>query len=140
MFSGCSPEHVEALRRFGATIGTAFQISDDVIDIASPADSSGKTPGTDLREGVHTLPMLYALQDSGPDVDRLGALLARPITDDAEVDEALELLRTGRGLARARDVLADQAASARAELGKLPACPATEALASLTTYVVDRTG
>jgi heptaprenyl diphosphate synthase len=140
MFSGCSPEHVEALRRFGATIGTAFQISDDVIDIASPADSSGKTPGTDLREGVHTLPMLYALQDSGPDADRLGVLLARPIVDDAEVDEALELLRTGSGLTRARDVLADQAAAARAELGKLPACPATDALASLTTYVVDRTG
>jgi heptaprenyl diphosphate synthase len=139
MFSGCAPEHVEALRRFGATIGTAFQISDDVIDIASPSDSSGKTPGTDLREGIHTLPMLYALQDSGPEAERLGVLLARPITDDGEVDEALELLRTGRGLARARDVLADQAAAARAELGKLPACPATEALASLTTYVVDRT-
>ncbi|MHA6623247.1 polyprenyl synthetase family protein [Pseudonocardia sp. DLS-67] len=139
MFSGCAPEHVEALRRFGSAIGTAFQISDDVIDIASPSDSSGKIPGTDLREGVHTLPMLYALQDTGPDVDRLGTLLSRPITDDAEVDEALELLRTGRGLARARDVLADQAATARAELGKLPSCPATEALASLTTYVVDRT-
>ena len=66
-------------------------------------------------------------------------LLARPITDDGEVDEALELLRTGRGLSRARDVLADQAAAARAELGKLPTCPATDALASLTTYVVDRT-
>jgi heptaprenyl diphosphate synthase len=139
MFSGCAPAQVEALRRFGATIGTAFQISDDVIDIASPSDSSGKTPGTDLREGIHTLPMIYALQDGGPEAERLGVLLARPITDDGEVDEALELLRTGRGLARARDVLADQAAAARAELGKLPSCPATEALASLTTYVVDRT-
>ncbi|GAA0897991.1 polyprenyl synthetase family protein [Pseudonocardia zijingensis] len=139
MFSGCAPEHVEALRRFGATIGTAFQISDDIIDIASPSDSSGKTPGTDLREGIHTLPMLYALQDNGPDVHRLGVLISRPITDDAEVDEALTLLRNGRGLARARDVLADQAATARAELGKLPPCPATEALASLTNYVVDRT-
>ena len=85
MFSGCPPEHVEALRRFGATIGTAFQISDDVIDIASPSDSSGKTPGTDLREGVHTLPMLYAMQESGADAERLRVLLARPITDDAEV-------------------------------------------------------
>ena len=45
----------------------------------------------------------------------------------------------GSGLARARDVLADQAAAARAELGKLPACPAADALAALTTYVVDRT-
>ena len=83
--------------------------------------------------------MLYALQDTGPEADRLRVLLARPIDDDAEVDEALELLRAGPGLARARDVLADQAAAARTELGKLPSCPATEALASLTTYVVDRT-
>jgi heptaprenyl diphosphate synthase len=139
MFAGCPPEHVESLRRFGAVIGTAFQISDDVIDIASPSDSSGKTPGTDLREGVHTLPMLYALQGEGPAADRLRVLLARPITDDAEVAEALELLRAGSSLGRARDVLADQAAAARAELGKLPACPASDALAALTVYVIDRT-
>ena len=97
MFSGCTPEQVESLHRFGAAIGTAFQISDDIIDIASPPDSSGKTPGTDLREGVLTLPMLYALQGDGPDADRLRVLLAGPITDDAEVAEALELLRSDPG-------------------------------------------
>jgi heptaprenyl diphosphate synthase len=140
MFSGCPPEHIDSLQRFGAVIGTAFQISDDVIDIASASDSSGKTPGTDLREGVQTLPMLYALQESGADADRLRTLLARPITDDAEIDEALALLRAGHGLTRARDVLAGKAAEARAELGKLPACPASDALAALTTYVIDRTG
>jgi heptaprenyl diphosphate synthase len=139
MFAGCPPEQVESLRRFGAVIGTAFQISDDIIDIASPSDSSGKTPGTDLREGVHTLPMLYALAAEGRDAERLRVLLARPITDDGEVAEALELLRAGPGLTKARDVLADQAAAARAELGKLPACPAADALAALTVYVVDRT-
>ena len=140
MFSGCTPEQVEALRRFGATIGTAFQISDDVIDIASPSDSSGKTPGTDLREGVHTLPMLYAMQGEGADAERLRALLARPISDDGEVAEALTLLQQGPGLVRARAVLAEHAGSARAELATLPLCPATDALAALTTYVVDRTG
>jgi heptaprenyl diphosphate synthase len=140
MFSGCPPEQVDSLRRFGAVIGTAFQISDDVIDIASPSDSSGKTPGTDLREGVHTLPMLYALQDTGPDAERLRVLLAQPITDDAEVDEALELLRSGPGLVRAREVLAEEADAAHAELAKLPPCPATDALAALTSFVVARTG
>jgi heptaprenyl diphosphate synthase len=140
MFSGCTPDQVESLHRFGAIIGTAFQISDDVIDIASPSDSSGKTPGTDLREGIHTLPMLYAMQDEGADADRLRGMLARPISDDAEVDEALRLLREGPGLVRARAVLAEHAASARAELAKLPDCPATAALSSLTAYVVDRTG
>jgi heptaprenyl diphosphate synthase len=138
MFSGCTPEQVESLRRFGAVIGTAFQISDDIIDITSPADSSGKTPGTDLREGVLTLPMLYALQDPAA-ADRLRVLLAGPITDDAEVAEALDLLRSSPGLERAREVLAEHASAARGELAKLPDCPAAKALASLTTYVVART-
>src|SRR5690242_14090641 len=139
MFSGCTPDQVESLRRFGAAIGTAFQISDDIIDITSASDSSGKTPGTDLREGVLTLPMLYAVQDVGPDTARLRVLLSGPITDDAKVDEALDLLRTGSGVARAREVLADHATAARAELTQLPDCPAAKALSSLTTYVVDRT-
>jgi heptaprenyl diphosphate synthase len=140
MFAACPADQVAKLHRFGAHIGTAFQISDDVIDIASPADSSGKTPGTDLREGIQTLPMLYALEESDAVATRLKALLAQPLTDDAEVDEALELLRTGPGLVRAREFLAGLAASARAELADLPQCPATDALAALTTYVVDRTG
>ena len=96
MFAGCPPEQVESLRRFGAVIGTAFQISDDVIDIASPSDSSGKTPGTDLREGVHTLPMLYALQGEGPDADRLRVLLARPDHRRRRGGRGAELLRAGR--------------------------------------------
>lgn len=136
MFSGCTAEQVESLHRFGETIGTAFQISDDIIDIASPSGDSGKTPGTDLREGVHTLPMIYATQE--PSAGRLRELLARPITDDAEVDEALALLRAGNGIAMAKETLASYAEQARAELGKLPSCPATEALAALTSYTIDR--
>ncbi|MBN9108924.1 MAG: polyprenyl synthetase family protein [Pseudonocardia sp.] len=138
MFSGCTREQTESLRRFGATIGTAFQISDDVIDIASPSDDSGKTPGTDLREGVQTLPMLYALQEPG--ADRLRHLLSRPISDDAEVEEALDLLRTGPGLDRSRETLARYAEESRAQLAILPDCAATSALATLTAYVVERTG
>ena len=140
MFSGCTPEQIESLHRFGAVIGTAFQISDDIIDISSASEDSGKTPGTDLREGVHTLPMLFALQGTGADADRLRVLLAEPITDDAEVDEALTLLRGGDGMTRAREVLAAQAKEAQQELSRLPACPAADALATLTAYVVDRTG
>ncbi len=104
MFSGAPAEHIEALHRFGELIGTAFQISDDIIDIASPADESGKTPGTDLREGVLTLPMLYALSPeyTGGEPDpRLRELLAAPITDDDLVDEALTLLRKSPGLEQA---------------------------------------
>src|SRR5574340_1038110 len=65
-FSGADPEQVERLSRLGGIVGTAFQISDDIIDIDSEPDESGKLPGTDLREGVHTLPWLYALREAGP--------------------------------------------------------------------------
>ena len=140
LYSGATPEQVEALRRFGEIIGTAFQISDDIIDIASPSDDSGKIPGTDLREGVHTLPMLYALQDTGPDTDRLRSLLSAPLTDDAEVNEALCLLRGGEGLTRARQTLAGYAEDARAQLAALPACPAIDALSTLVDYTVERIG
>jgi heptaprenyl diphosphate synthase len=139
MFSGAAPEHVDALRRFGDVIGSAFQISDDIIDIASPSDDSGKTPGTDLREGVHTLPMLYALRDNGSG-SRLRDLLSRPLDDDAEVEEALTLLREGQGLVQARETVADYARRARTELDALPPCPAVDALRTLVDYTVERTG
>ncbi|GLZ50893.1 geranylgeranyl pyrophosphate synthase [Actinomycetospora sp. NBRC 106378] len=142
MFAGAPAEHVEALRRFGEIIGTAFQVSDDIIDIASPSGDSGKTPGTDLREGVATLPVLYALADDGPDAERLRALGVgeKEISDDAVVDEALGILRGSDGLARARTALDEQADAARAELAGLPAGPARDALASLLDYTVDRVG
>lgn len=140
MFSGAPQEYVDALRRFGELIGTAFQISDDIIDIASPADESGKTPGTDLREGVRTLPMLYALSEPGPEADRLRELLAGPLTDDVLVVEALELLRGSQGLERAERALGEYTDAARAELATLPECPAREALSSVTDYLQARTG
>jgi heptaprenyl diphosphate synthase len=138
MMSGAAEEHIEALRRFGDIIGTAFQISDDIIDIASPSDELGKAQGTDLREGVRTLPMLYALADPGTD-PRLVELLSGPIADDALVQEALELLRVSSGLDRARVTLADYAQRARAELTALPASPARDACESVADYLVART-
>jgi heptaprenyl diphosphate synthase len=137
-FAGAEKAHVEALDRLGRIIGTAFQISDDIIDITSPAVESGKTPGTDLREGVLTLPMLYALSEVGTD-GRLRELLSAPIATDAEVEEALERLRESDGLARSRRTLDGYADEAHRELASLPTCPAREALITLVDYVVART-
>ena len=75
MMSQCDDERIERMSRLGAIVGTAFQMSDDIIDIESFSEESGKTPGTDLREGVRTLPMVYALRGNGPDTDRLHTLL-----------------------------------------------------------------
>jgi heptaprenyl diphosphate synthase len=138
MMSGAEPVHIEALRRFGDLIGTAFQISDDIIDIASPSDELGKSQGTDLREGVRTLPTLYALADDSTP-SKLRELLSGPISDDALVAEALELLRESNGLARARVTLSDYAQRARSELAALPASPARDACESVADYLVART-
>ncbi|NIJ14323.1 heptaprenyl diphosphate synthase [Saccharomonospora amisosensis] len=138
MLSGAAADHTEALHRFGEIIGTAFQISDDIIDIASPSSELGKSQGTDLREGVRTLPMLYALADEDCD-PRLFELLGGPITDDTLVAEALELLRTSGGLDRAHVTLSDYAQRARTELEALPSSPARDACESVTDYLVART-
>jgi len=64
IFGGASPEVVETLTSFGEKVGVAFQLADDVIDIASESSQSGKTPGTDLKEGVPTLVTLQILKSS----------------------------------------------------------------------------
>ncbi|MGA9873860.1 MAG: polyprenyl synthetase family protein [Rhodococcus sp. (in: high G+C Gram-positive bacteria)] len=139
-FSGGDADHIASLERLGDAVGTAFQISDDIIDISSASEQSGKTPGTDLREGVHTLPVLYALRDEGADGDRMRALLSGPITDDAEVAEALALLGRSPGMDKAKATLGDFAAKAHAELATLPQGAANYALGRLVDYTVERVG
>src|SRR5690606_22999242 len=133
-----APEHVAALRQFGEIIGVAFQTSDDTIDIASGSDVLGKEQGTDLREGVRTLPMLYALNDDEEN-SRLIALLSTPLTDDDVVAEAVELLRSSAGLEHARETLREYTLRARAELAPLPDSAARDACESVADYLAART-
>jgi heptaprenyl diphosphate synthase len=142
LFSGAPAAQVEALARFGEAIGIAFQLSDDLLDIASESVQSGKTPGTDLREGVPTLPMLYALADDDTDASamRLREILAiGPITDDALHAEALGLLRESVAMKRARETVRTYAEEARAELTPLPDGPPRHALQALCDFIADRT-
>jgi heptaprenyl diphosphate synthase len=134
---------VEALAGYGEAIGIAFQLSDDLLDIASESVQSGKTPGTDLREGIPTLPVLYAL--AGDDTDasavRLRELLsAGPVTDDALHAEALTLLRESSALKRARETVRSYAEDARARLAPLPAGEAKRTMEALCDFIADRTG
>ena len=64
MFSGAPAEVAARIAAACEQIGVAFQLSDDMIDIASEPEQSGKSPGTDLREGVRTLPVLHALRSA----------------------------------------------------------------------------
>jgi heptaprenyl diphosphate synthase len=124
-----------------AALGVAFQLSDDILDVASDSRQSGKTPGTDLREGVRTLPMLHALRSAGPADGRLVELLSQgELTDPAQHGEALSLLRAHPAMDMARVDLQDWAQRARDEVRGLPDVPARDAFEALCEFVVDRSG
>jgi heptaprenyl diphosphate synthase len=141
-FSGASPEVEEALTSYGGRVGIAFQLSDDILDIASESDESGKTPGTDLREGVPTLPVLMAQQmaqrSTSPDDARLLELLASDLTDDARHSEALDLLRRHPAMAEARAYVLQIATEAQQALTVLPPGPVRDALDAFAVLIATR--
>ncbi|MEA5055460.1 MAG: polyprenyl synthetase family protein [Propionicimonas sp.] len=136
MVADLPADQLAALSAYGEEIGVVFQLSDDLIDIAS--DSSGKTPGTDLRAGVPTLPTLLARRSTRPEDARVVQLLAGPISDEAEVAEALGLLRAHPALDEARTEIARRSEVARAHLAALPDGQAKNALAALCDTVITR--
>jgi heptaprenyl diphosphate synthase len=138
LLSGAPREITETLTKFGEQIGIAFQLADDVIDIASESNQSGKTPGTDLREGVPTLVTLNVMASGKPEDAELQRLLSGPIHDEIEVQQVLRALRSHDALNLARQQLGQIAKDARTALGPLPVGPATGALFSLCDAVIDR--
>ena len=141
MFSGAPPAVTERITSACGAIGVAWQLSDDILDVASESAQSGKTPGTDLREGVGTLPMLYALRTAGPADARLVELLtAGELTDPAQHAEALALLRAHPAMQLARDDLQHWCDLARQQIMALPDVPARTAFEALCDFVLRRTG
>lgn len=144
LMSGADESVVDILTQYGERLGTAFQLADDVLDIASDSHESGKTPGTDLREGIPTLPVLrlreMAAQGGDPDDLDLVRLLDGDLTDDVRHAEALARLRVHPALERARKDTIRYAEEARATLAPLPDCFAKSALVELCDAVVHRAG
>jgi len=139
MISGADEKVMDALTKFGEEIGTVFQLADDIIDIASDTKESGKTPGTDLREGVPTLVTLFILESNDPADAELKALLSAPITDEIVVAETILKLRNHSALKKSRDLVAKYGESAQKHLALLPDGPAKSALFGLSQAVISRT-
>jgi heptaprenyl diphosphate synthase len=138
MVSGAPTDIKETLTVFGEKIGIAFQLADDVIDIASESFESGKTPGTDLREGVPTLVTLNVMKSTKREDKDLIKLLKSPIKDEKTVKQVLKTLRTHDALSESREQLLGIARDARSALGPLPVNDVTGALFSLCDAIVDR--
>lgn len=139
MVSGAPDEIKETLTTYGEKIGVAFQLADDVIDIASESIESGKTPGTDLREGVPTLVTLNVIAMNRPEDSRLISLLQGPIHDEVTVQDVIAQLRSHPALELSRTQLLQYAKEARAALGPLPVGEVTGALFALCDAIIDRT-
>jgi geranylgeranyl pyrophosphate synthase len=118
----------ESLGRYGAALGLAFQIADDILDCAGQTQETGKIPGTDLREGTPTMPLLFAAQED--------AVVRRALAG-GPLDGALLRVAASGAIERARAAALDYAAQARSFLG---AHPHREELEALTYAVVDRAG
>jgi heptaprenyl diphosphate synthase len=148
LFSGAPAEIADQIAAACEQLGVAWQLSDDVIDIASDTAQSGKTPGTDLRQGVRTLPVLYALRSLTQPALRQSAADARlrwlledaDLTDEALLTEALTLLRGHHALKESRADVLNWVHEARTSIESLPDSPARGAFLAMCDFVEKRTG
>mgnify|MGYP003344428763 FL=1 len=119
MISGASSDVIESLTKFGEAMGAVFQLADDIIDIASDSKESGKTPGTDLREGVPTLVTLHVLESKDKNDEELKKILSGPIKDEVVVNQVIKTLRTHRAMDQSRGVIKRYAEERRRHLADL---------------------
>ena len=138
LLSGADESVVEVLTQYGERIGVAFQLSDDLLDVLSESAESGKSPGTDLREGIATLPVLLLRRAANPGDSRLLELLSGSLPDENRHAEALRLLRASPVIGEAQAEVRRWAEAARAVLAPLPEGPPKDALAALCDQVVGR--
>lgn len=137
VLAGANPEIEDACASYGRSLGTAFQLVDDLLDYEGSTSQLGKNVGDDLREGKPTLPLLVAMERATPDERTLirHAIEHGEVTRLAEIVEIVS--RTG-ALDATRDAARQEAEKARVSLSMLPPSPHKEALIEFCVRSVDR--
>lgn len=136
-YAGGDDEQVKALERFGLSIGTAFQIQDDVLDLVGTTATVGKTLGIDINKGKLTLPIIHFLQ-TAPQQHRQ---LLRSLLKDNEpdrVEKIRNLILPSDSIDYARRSAQRLIDRAIESLSILPASPARTALTTMAQFVIDR--
>ena len=136
ILAGAAEPHVAALRRFGREFGTAFQIVDDVLDFTGDEARLGKPAGSDLRQGLVTLPTLYYLERAGEN-DTVGAVLSGQ-RDADHVRAAIEAVRASGAIEAALAEARAHARHSQEALSPLPDNESRQALHALAGYVAER--
>ncbi|GIP48580.1 Heptaprenyl diphosphate synthase component 2 [compost metagenome] len=135
-----APDKVNSLLyRYGYNVGMAFQIRDDLLDLFGTEKSIGKPPGSDMRQGNITLPVLFALQEPGLREPLLREIRGIQAGDGSgEVSRAIEMIRTSSGIGKA-EALADRfIAKALEALQQLPVTAARTHLEDIAEFVNKR--
>jgi len=140
MFSGAPEDYLEPLRIFGEKIGVAFQLIDDVIDLQDRSGASGKTPGTDLRAGVPTLPVLLLRERAKSDAAaaELLALIDGDLSGDEQLQLVVDKLRDHEVTEAAYQEAKRWANEAIEALASMPKSSVKTALELFAEAVVDR--
>ena len=139
MLSDAPRDAVERLDDLGLALGMAFQLSDDIMDVVSTEAELRKEPGQDMREGVYTLPVLYALQEEGTEGE-LATLLADGPPQGERLTRALDIVRGDGSLARARQAVTQHVRRARSLADDLEPGLARDALTQLAEFLAVRCG
>lgn len=137
LLGGASEQEQKALRDFGYGIGMGFQIIDDILDLTASAERLGKHIGSDLRSGVVTLPVLYALTHS-PQRRRIAEVIQGREVGDREVAEVRTLIERCGGFHYAYRMAERYTTHARRCLDLVPDTPAREALEAMAEYLMQR--
>jgi geranylgeranyl pyrophosphate synthase len=136
--SGLATPQINRLAEYGRNLGIAFQLVDDAIDIMAEEKLLGKPPGSDLREGIYTLPVLYTLKSKDADSARLGAILARRELTQEELSEALTILRGNGSIHHTLMTAGSFVAQAKERIQDLPGGNAKQSLYYLADFVINR--
>ena len=137
LVSGAHKRQVWALGAYGHSLGMAFQIVDDVLDITAKASELGKPIGGDLRQGIMTLPMILALKSSS-DPSRLKALLKKMDKTDPEVWETIDLIKSTGAIDQSMQLVDLYIEKAKKHLLDLPRVPTRKALEELAEFIRTR--
>ncbi len=127
----------EACADYGRSLGTAFQLVDDLLDYDGNTHALGKNVGDDLREGKPTLPLLIAMA-RGTEDERSMIRHAIEHGENERLRDVIEVVRRTGALQSTREAARAEAGKARAALAVLPAGPAREALLDLCVQSVER--
>lgn len=137
LIAGASDDEIEAAAEYGRSLGTAFQLIDDVLDYSGQADDIGKNVGDDLREGKATLPLIYLMEHGTPEQRELVRSCIEN-GDEQHFDAVLQAVTTSGALDYTKRKAEEASARATASIAGLPDNPFKDALLKLSAFAVNR--